>query len=260
MWADIRQTYRGSNSVALALPLVAAVPFVAELIQHVIEVRIGMFDSYAGADAAGANPVRTGFGYVKVLTLFLIGYPVFRFLASGGDRLAALTVTRMSALLFGAVILFCLASMVLQTAGGSLLALVAESDGMLIGLGFAGFLMLIVIDTYLAAWKVAAALGNPGVTVAASFRLMHRHVPWSLGFFFAMMLPLMILHYALNIGAIGAAAAPMWAMLAFDSVVAAYLGIVLSATVYRTAERAAKRARVELGTCVGERRSAAASL
>ena len=258
MWTDIKKTYRDSSRFVLALPLIAAVPFAAELIQHVIEVQVGMFDSYAGAEAAGSDPARMGFGYIKVLTLFLIGYPLFRFLASGGDRRAALTVTRTSALLFGAVILLSLSMMVLNTIGGTLVTQMAGSEASVLGIGLAAFLAMIVVDTYLAAWKVAAALGNPRVTIAASFRIMHRHVPWSLAYFFAIMLPLMILHYALNIGAIGLGSFTMWGMLAIDSVVASYLGILLSAAVYRMARRAAERASVELGSAGVDARPAAA--
>ncbi len=246
MWTDIKKTYRDSSRFVVALPLIAAVPFAAELIQHVIEVQVGMFDSYAGAEAAGSDPARIGFGYVKVLTLFLIGYPLFRFLASGGDTRTALTVTRTSASLFGGVILLSSAMMVLNSIGGTLVTQVAGSEATIFGIGLAAFLGMVVFDTYLAAWKVAAALGNPGLNIAASFRLMHRHVPWSLAYFLAMMLPLMVVHYALNIGAIGLAPGAMWTMLAFDSLVTAYLAILLSAAVFRMAHRAAEKAGANL--------------
>lgn len=258
MWTDIKQTYRDAARFSLALPLVAAVPFAAELIQHMIEVQVGMFDSYAGAEAADSNPARTGFGFFKVLTLFLISYPLFRFLASGGDKRAALTVTPASALLFGSVVLVSVALMALSNIGGAWMSQAAGSQGMLLGAGLAAFVGMIVVDTYLAAWKVAAALGNPRLTIAGSIRMMHRHIPWSVAYYLAMLLPLMIFHYALNIAAIGAPDGPMWSILAFDSVVTAYLGILLSAAIYRLSRRAAERAGVELGLGAGGGRAVAA--
>lgn len=254
MWTDLKQVYRDSARFALALPLVAAIPFAAELIQHVIEVRAGMFDSYAGAEAAGSDGGRSAFGVLKVLTLFLIVYPVVRFIGFEGDRRRAVAVSRMSALLFSAVLLFGLAMMALQQAGGALLGQLIESEARLLAAGVIAFFALMLLEIYLAAWKVAAALGNPTINVAASVRLMRRHVLWGFGFTLLMMMPLMIAHYALNIAAIGLGAGAMWTILVVDSAVTAFLAIVLGATVYRVARRATDRAGVALaGPGEGER-------
>jgi hypothetical protein len=179
--------------------------------------------------------------------LFLIVYPVIRFIGSGGDRRQALTVTRTSALLFGAVLLFSLAMMALQHIGATLLGGAIENQGRLLLVGLVSLLVLFALEVYLVAWKTAAALGNPRINMAGSIRLMNRHVPWGFGFTLLMMMPLMILHYALNFAAIGAGAGAMWAILVIDSAVAAFLGIVLAATLYRIARRAADRAGVSLG-------------
>lgn len=242
MASDVITVYRDSLRFVVALPLLAAVPFAAEMIQHVAEVRAGMFTSYAGAEAAAADPGRELFGFIKVLSLFLITYPVIRFLGSGDDRRQAVTVTRTSALLFGAVLLFSLATMALQRVGGPLLAQVIANERWLIAAGLAGLLGLMLLETYLAAWKAGAALGNPRLTAGRSVGIMHPRVLRSFGFTLAMMTPLMIIHYALNFAAIGAAPAAMWTILAIDSAVAASLGIVLAATIYRIAHRAADAA------------------
>ena len=72
MWTEIRRAYGDSARVALALPLLFALPLVAELIQHVIEYRIGLFESFAAMEATGDHSARMGFGQVKILSLILL--------------------------------------------------------------------------------------------------------------------------------------------------------------------------------------------
>ena len=81
----IAQAYRDSARAALALPLLFALPAAAELIQHAIEHRAGMFDSLAAMQAAADDPARMGVGQVKVLTLMLVLYWVSRWQALRGD-------------------------------------------------------------------------------------------------------------------------------------------------------------------------------
>lgn len=246
MRSDVKRVYGDSAAFVIALPLVAAVPFAAELIQHVVEVNVGMFDSYAAAEAVADNPARNAVGVVKVLSFFLITYFVIRFIGFGRDRRQAVTVTRMSALLFGAVMLFSLAMMAVQQFGGSLLGRWVTEPGQLLAAGTFSLFALMLLETYLAGWKSAAALGNPGVTVPVSARAMHPRLFRSFGFTIAMMMPLMIVHYALNFAAIGVPAGAMWAILIVDSAVAAFLGIVLAVTIYRVANRAADSAGISL--------------
>jgi len=240
MWSDLKRTYADSAAFVVALPLVAAVPFAAQFLQHAIEVNVGMFDSYAAAETLDGHPARDAFGMIKILSLFLITYCVIRFIGFGRDRRQAVVVTRSSALLFGAVLLFNLAFMAVQRIGGTLLGQWITDPGQLLLTGTIGVFALMLLETYLAGWKSAAALGNPRMTVPMSAQVMHPRLLRSFGFTFAMMMPLMIVHYALNVAAIGVPAGAMWAILAVDSAVATFLGIVLAATLYRIAHRASE--------------------
>ena len=157
-------------------------------------------------------------------------------------------MTKASGLLFGAVILLSLAMMTVNNVGGALVEKALASEGVLIALGAGSFLAMIVADVYLAPWKVAAAAGNPMMGIAASISVMHRHLPWALGFFFAIMLPPMVVHYALNFGAIGLPSPAMWAILAVDSAVTAFLAILLAAALFRIARLAAGAAAAGLPT------------
>jgi hypothetical protein len=84
------------------------------------------------------------------------------------------------------------------------------------------------------------------MTIPASFRVMHGNFWWSLGFFAVMFLPLMVLHYGLNGLAIGRPDGLLRAILAIDSLVVGYLGLVLAMTSVLMAQRSAERSGVAL--------------
>ena len=135
---------------------------------------------------------------------------------------------------------------IVQLFGGAVLAPYVPDAPTLALVGFGFVLVLTALEIYLMVWKAGASLGNPRLTIAASFRIMHGSFWWSLGFFVAMFLPLMILHYGLNALAVGRPDAILWPILVFDSLVVGYLGIVLAAVIYVTARRAAARKGVAL--------------
>jgi hypothetical protein len=109
-------------------------------------------------------------------------------------------------------------------------------------LGFAYAVAVQVLATFLLAWRVGAALGEPRLTISASFRIMRGNFWWSLGFTLAAALPLMLVHYALAIGAIGRGPVALWTVLAVDSLVVGLLGLTMGAASYRAVRRAMARA------------------
>jgi hypothetical protein len=248
MWTEIKAAYRESAKVAIARPLLFALPLVAEFTQHVIEYRIGMFQSMARMSAVADHPARMGFGQVKILSLVLISYWVVRQLANmDGARLRVLGDAR-SLYLFAGVILWSVATAIPQQFGGSLLAPFVPNPAVLAIIGLLFFVFTTVVDMYLTVWKVGAALGNARLGIPASFRIMSGNFWWSLGYFFVMFLPLIILHYVLNGLAVGRPEALLWPILTFDSLVVGYLGIVLVTTIYVIARRAAGRKSVDLAS------------
>jgi hypothetical protein len=78
-WQAFKATYSGSVAVLIACPLLALVPVVFELLQHVVEVHIGMYDSIAAARATEHHPLRMVFGMLKVAALTIPFYWVTRF-------------------------------------------------------------------------------------------------------------------------------------------------------------------------------------
>lgn len=240
MWTEIRTAYRDSWAVALKFPLLFALPATAEFAQHVAEYKVGMFASMEGMVAAADNGFRMGFGIVKVLSLFLLIYWVSRALAVLRGAQLRVPGDARSARLFAWVLAWGLATGLLQLFGGDLIApFVSSRVTLIIGAAFA--LVLLVCDTYLTVWKVGASLGNERLTFTASFRIMHGNFWWSLVYFVAMFLPLMVAHYALNSLAVGRPPTLMWATLSADALTVGYLGIVLTALSYVIAGRATAR-------------------
>jgi hypothetical protein len=246
VWASIKGAYRESARAAVALPLLFALPVATELVQHAIEYRIGMFASLQAMEAVGNHPARMGFGQVKILSLILVLFWACRWHAFRGQRGRSVLGDRGSAFLFAGVVVLSMAIGAAQQFGGTLLAPILPDESTLMTVGIAFFLGSVVLDVYLTCWKVGSALGNPRLSIPASFKIMHGNFWWSLGFSLAMILPLMVAHYALNAVAIGQEQGPLWAILATDACLVGYLGLVLATTSFLIARRATERAGVPL--------------
>lgn len=218
--------HREALAFLLACPLIAMIPFLAELLQHYVEMNLGMYNGPEGAQAAEAAPARMQFGMVKVVALSIITYPVIRFMAGGRDRHAAGTLDRRAIGLFGVVLAFQLALAALD------LFFLREYQTLSLSL----FIAMLVLNPLLLRWIVAAPLGI-WVSPARSAREMLPSWLWAFAFTFTAMLPLMVVHYALGIGAIFAPDVLKWPMLLVDSVVVAGLSVVMAVSSWIAAIR-----------------------
>ena len=223
-----RDVQRSSLAFAAALPLVFAIPLVAEFVQHVIEMQIGMYDGVEGAKAAENDPARMWFGFAKVAALNVVGYFVIRWLHSGGDRAFAVALPRKAVTLFGLVLALSLFL--------AWLSLFVWTDGYM-GIGF--FVFSLIFMPLVVRFVVAAPLGIL-VTPVESIKVMAGDAVFAIVFSIAVILPLMAIHYALGIGAIFIDGDGLkWALLIVDSFVTALLGIVMVAAQYAIATRPA---------------------
>lgn len=197
-----------------------------EIIQHIAEMQIGMYDSLAAAQAADADPARMAFGFAKTLGLLLPGYWVIRFLAGSRDAVAARTIEPRAVRLF--VWLF-----LLQAALAAIELFVLPRTGPLVAVGL---LISLVLNPLLARWYAAAPLGI-AIGPIGSLKAMVRQLPWAIAFSVAVMLPLMVPHYALGVAAIVAAPALKWPLLIADSLLVGYLSVVIMAGTWVIATR-----------------------
>ena len=225
---EFRAVHARSLAFAAALPLVAAVPVVAEFVQHVVEMRIGMYASPDAAEATADNAQRLNFGFAKVIALSLPAYFFFRWLHSGGASDFATRIEGRAASLFALVLSL--------QALLAWLSLFVWTDGPM-GIGF--FVFGLIFMPLVVRFVVAAPLGT-FISPQQSIRTMAPHALFAILFPIAAMLPLMIVHYALGIGAIFVASdALKWAMLGLDSFVTAWLALVMIAAQYVIATRPA---------------------
>lgn len=234
-WQSLKATYGGSIAFLVACPLLALFPVVFELVQHGIEVHIGMYDSIAAAKAVEHDPLRMGFGLLKVAALIVPGYWIARFLA-WRDPERAVRVEPVALRLFAGFVVFQLAMAVVQLFG-----LPQTVPALLIG-----FVGGMVIGILLSAWGIAAALGNAAIGPRASAAMMARQIPWAFAFSLAAMLPLMVPHYVFGALAILGPKAALWPVLIVDSLLVGWLTAVLIAASYYIALRGAEKAGVSL--------------
>lgn len=238
MFREIKENYALASKFAVALPLIFALPVAVEAIQHVIEWRIGMFESAAMASAVENHPARSGWAYIKIGTLVLMGWWVWRFLGFAGDRVRTMRWDSFAAARYSLVLIFSAALTMLEMQVGGLLGGAFDSSRYLLLAGVGSMLVAMALELYFAPWKVGAALGDPKAGLAASFKAMHGNIAWSFGLTLAMFFPIMILHYALGLLPIVLPPVAGAILLALDSLLVGYLAILFPTTVYIVAKRA----------------------
>lgn len=226
-WQGIKYVHRESWAFLLACPLIALIPIAVEFIQHYVEMQAGMYAGSEGAKAAENDTGRMIAGYAKTLAISLIGYSVIRFLAGNRDAAAARTLEPKAAQLFA--VIFAL------QAGLSYLGLFVFE-----GMSTGGIILAVLgfIVTPLFARFIAAAPLGIYISPQESAAQMWRQIPWAIAFSIIASLPLMIVHYALGIGAIFVPGeAIKWTMLAVDSLVVGWLAALLAASSWVVATR-----------------------
>ncbi len=218
-WNGLKYVHRESWAFLLACPLIALIPIAVEFAQHVVEMQIGMYNGPEGAEAADGNPLRLQVGFLKTLSMTLITYCVVRFLAGNRDTANARHFDPRAAKLFAAV----LALQALL----SFLSLFVFTGTTPMGIGF--MIFFFILGPLLARFVVAAPLGV-WISRLASIAQLWRQLRWACAFSMVAMLPLMIVHYGLGIGAVFVPGdAFKWLLLVIDSLIVGWLAALLAA-------------------------------
>jgi len=82
----ILETYRLGGRAVKVAPLILAIAVVPEFLQHISEIHLGMFVSVEQFRALANDPLRWGFGYVKVAGFVIAILAVARFWSVGSVR------------------------------------------------------------------------------------------------------------------------------------------------------------------------------
>jgi hypothetical protein len=212
LW-DAARLYR----LAPVIPLFAAL---VEFAQHVVEIRLGMFDGRDAFRALGADPMRMAFGYAKVAALCLSMLLAARFwalrdVAPGDCRAIA---WRPLLIGFAATIV-----MSIPTAPG--LFDLSVIPTVVIGLAFS----LLTLPTL--ALMAGGLLGVPD-TVARVYRR-----GWGQGgrivlLSLASAIPLQALHYANHILVLGRPLPLVWGVMTWDALLVGVMAAALGTALY----------------------------
>lgn len=245
MVRSIRAIYAGALRFARAVPPAFLLPVVVEFAQHVIEVRAGMYGSRDAFRAAAADADRLAWGFAKVLALLPAGYWFVRYLAFDDPR-RAWWPERPAIGLFAIQLVLMAMLQYLALFGPSLRDLFRLSGTAAAVAAAAIGVVEAVLSVYLLAWFVAWPLGNRAIGPLRSFLVMHGAFWRTVGYLLAGMLPLMAVHYALGLGAIGRPAWLAWPMLMLDAVSVGFLALTLPGAGYMAVRDAAGRRGVAL--------------
>jgi hypothetical protein len=228
---SVANAYARGFRIVRELPLLFVLPVAAEFLQHTVEMHLGM---YGGSLDSHAQAVRLGFGMVKILAVFLTLLVALRWWGLAGNLGRAL---RPSWRLAGGLALTFLVEMVGDLLaigiGLGIIELAGDSSR---GLRMAAILVPLMGWKFVAGliypWYVALLIEDREMRLRRSIAVMRGRVFHTFGLLVAGYLPLMIVHYALGLGAMGRSGPLLWVMMIVDAGVVALLVAMLAATYF----------------------------
>jgi hypothetical protein len=215
-------TYRLGGDAVIAAPLIVALAMLPELIQHAVEIKLGMFESLAMFRAHGADALRMGFGYAKVagFTLAILG--VARFWAVGG----VLTQTIKVPLRDVGRLALAIALAVIQSVAFRQMQAQDIAPAWLLATAS------LIFQASLSLYMVGAVLGDERATLRWTLTN-----GWPRALFMTLLLaatfaPCQMLHTANHRLAIGSPAAATWALMAFDGLFVGLFAALVGSAMY----------------------------
>lgn len=231
---DIIATYRRSGIFIRRLPIIVAIPFAAEMIQHVAEIGMGL---YVGdhLPSAADRGTRAGFAAVKSLAMLVTMLLALRWWRFEGDHARILRIDL--ALVRGVVI-----TLLVEIGGSSLL----QMAGYMIGsasraaIGSIAWLIATVVPVILWAmlsvllfpWYVALLSDDPEMGIERSLKSSYPIWGRCFALYMAATLPPMIVHYLLGFSAVGRPAWMIWPLLLLASAAGASMAVQFASAYY----------------------------
>lgn len=210
-------------SLAWKAPLLLALVMVPEFIQHIVEIRIGMFDSLAAFRERQFDQTRMAIGFVKIAGLVLATIASARFWAIRGQGIAWYSPTGIDWRRFG---LGFLLFMLLPAAPALFGSLIGKSNAQTIGIVIS---ILLLPALFL---MLAGLLGDRTVSHRAIWR---RSWPWAILMALLLVLaflPAQWLHASNHDWALGADPATLWALMISDSLIVGLLAGLTGTALY----------------------------
>ena len=243
MLNDIVWIYRRILPFLLALPLLAAVPFAAELLQHVVEIMLGLYKS--GALTPAAREVRLVFGILKIISIVVIIIVALRFWHFDGDARRALRPDLTTAAGFCVFAALEIVDSAVEDGIASLVARVVNLDAAPLSVRLAVHLVPTFLWTFLSGlwlpWNIALLVDDRRMTLRRSLVSGWGQLSMYLGLICAGVIPLMTLHYIMGYAAVGKAGLIVWLLGTVDAAVVVVLTIAIASSFYAVYDAAKAR-------------------
>jgi len=243
MLNDIVWIYRRILPFLLALPILAAVPFAAELAQHVVEIALGLYKS--GVLTPGARNVRLAFGIVKIVSIVVIVIVALRFWHFDGDTRRALRPTPMTVMGFFVFAALEIIDSSLEDGFASLVARVADLHAaplsVRLAVHFAPTFLWTFVSGFWLPWNIALLVDDRSMTLRRSVAAGWGQLWMYLGLICAGVIPLMTVHYVLGYAAVGKADWIVWLLGSADAAVVVVLTVAIASSFYGVYDAAKAR-------------------
>lgn len=227
---QIAELYRRGFALFLVAPLIVAIQVVPEFLQHIVEIRIGMFDSIDQARALADDPRRWAFGYAKLAGLLIAIFASARYWATaerGGKWWRVGDIAWVPLVI--ALLLFAVVPLPLDLLKGR------APDW----LYWTVYTVLSIAVLPLLFPILAALFGDQRQGVLSGYWRDWRWLPLFMLLLVVAYAPAMAAHLGLHRLALGAATPLLWALMAVDSLVVGLLASLVGAA-FSLAYRAAR--------------------
>lgn len=218
MAVGIYQTYRLGGKAMLAAPTILLLAALPELAQHILEIRIGMFDSLADARRLQHSPVRAYFGYAKIAGVWIAVFLIARFWANGASVRAAFSVPPR-------VLVKAVAGIVVIVAVGfavvKLLAIISP------GLAIAASLVSGVIQAMIFLWVIGVWLDEAPIALKETFASRAPNALALLVIFLASIPVTQGLHILIHKVVLGQPQIVVWTLMLLDALIVVPLSAAL---------------------------------
>lgn len=205
------------------MPLIPLIVVLPEFVQHIAEIRLGMFESQAAFGSLAGDPTRMAFGVMKIAGLFLAILATIRFWATRADGRAWYSL---KGILRGRLA----ASVVLLSAAGIPGMLLADTVGANARMALDIALSIATLPLFI--WLVSALIGDPALGFGEVWRKGWLPALRIAVFAAVLWVPLQWLHEANHGWAMGASGALVWTLMAFDALVVGLLATMAGTAFY----------------------------
>lgn len=224
----------------LALPLILALPVLAEAAQHLVEFKLGMFASVDGIQPGMETNIRMVIGGLKVIAILFATIVMVRFFLHDRNSGMALQFSRPSRTAVLISILFTIALVAIITFAGPMFVTFANEHLPFIPTSLHRFLPMFALIAVIYPFQkktfsiMVAILDDTSMNAAQSEAASRAWMHDSWLTLLVAVAPAMVLHYFLNSRAVDASASIQLTLLTADCLVVGVMAVLIAAATFIT--------------------------